>query len=299
MLLHVVVARESATGRIVDAEMKYRPEVLEKGTVQQLSRKWLPVKYHIESVITENPSLYFSSDEMRTIERLAQGKRPVPPEESREIIATNKTSVKWGKTLLLVCIRTFMAQVAMIAGEANPIVYDNEVYEVLKETYGKTGLLPEDKKTLFITGPILAVEDKFANDKVSGSIVPLLQEEPNCVVYYSRRRQPIHIRIGGNKAFYIETSHEPLAKHRYSWHIQDDEEQAQRFLEMIRFLISSDEVTVSKSPADFIFLTRTELTELKKAMGEETKQGLVGSWDECVKDDYLRIIEKYQIAASS
>ena len=298
MMVQTVVIKESETNVIVDAIKVEASAGLKRATIKKFSQIWAPMKYHIESIIAEDPNRHFSGREIRTINEITQGSKVEPHEFLYIINSSIEKTVKWAQQRTMKSIRDYLGFGALVTGEANTMIYNEDLYEAFMETYEKTGLLPDDKKTIFIAGPILVVEDKHINDKINGSIVPRLQKHPNCIVYCSNHRQEIHVRVGADIGVYIEEAHGALATKRRSWCFENDPNLAKKYRRMIQSLINNGEVKKSEKSDDFLFLTRSELEKLKRAVNREIKKGNIVSYDECTKDDFLEIIEKHNITGS-
>src|SRR5689334_10154812 len=116
-------------------------------------------------------------------------------------------------------LRQFIADgsgaLLIVAGEANPAVYDAELATVLRvraEAAKRTG----DPIPQVICGPAIGLDEKVLTP--ADTVLPALADEKLIQLYAAKRRQKLHFRISGEADVYTEEYHQagnPSDRHGY------------------------------------------------------------------------------------
>ena len=295
MSVLVAVVRQNENDEIVDALIAKQVDGRVENLSARLLEKWPPFTHDIEAILTDNLSNYFSTDEVLKIERFAQanasGRPLIEPSATRiRCDLSDPNSVEYMKGILTKCLRTHKGNVAIVTGEAHFKIYDQEICDIM--THYVSGSL---NQLLFVCGPVVVMDNKFRRNRIDGSIVPLLGKLENVDLRYSDVRQEVHFRLGGTDDLYVEDPHIAASQVRFGWLFENDIRIGLRFRNTVEHVIKSQDVRVSKNPADdFLLLTSSELSRLKNACQVELLKSKK-TYNDCTKHDLMRIIKKHNI----
>ncbi len=291
----IAVVRKIKSDVIVDALLAEGEDIKKKNLSAELLGKWPPFTHYIQTVVTANPHSYFSDTEITRIERFAQandeGVTCIKPAARRmQSSLAVPESIRTNKKLIKEWLKEYKGDVSIVTGEAHYMIFDQEIYQAIANAGSYS-----ESKAVFVAGPIVLVNDSFRDNKVEGSIVPLLGELRNLDLYYSNTRQGVHFRLGGNEHLYVEDPHAAAAGVRLGWFFHKNGEVGGRFRKVLENILRRQDIRKSEKPAaDFLFLTDTELDKLKEACQKELAKG-GKPYNECTKEDFVQIITKYHI----
>jgi hypothetical protein len=92
----------------------------------------------------------------------------------------------------------------VVAGEANPEVYDPELGQALRERVRRSG--PEELDLpKFVCGPAMGLNDRIPTK--DDAVLPNLAEEGLVELFISEHRQTFHFRVSGENHVYTEEYH--------------------------------------------------------------------------------------------
>jgi hypothetical protein len=105
----------------------------------------------------------------------------------------------------------------IVAGEANPAVYNRALGDALRER-AWSARRAGDPIPQVICGPAMGLDEEIKTP--SETLLPALAEEGAIQLYASRSRQPLHFRVSGQGSVYTEEYHEagnPADRHGYRY----------------------------------------------------------------------------------
>ena len=179
----ISVVRETATDMIVDALMLEGIKGYGQNPTIELSRKWPPFKYYIESVTTDNPFRYFNGEEVRTIDELTIAKvlglsTGIKVPAKRNICSIgDEISIQTRKEEIQLYFEKYGTDVSIVAGEAYYKIYDMDLYNAIQKSVTLNATPKSNIK--FIVGPLVVVADASRRNRVGDSIIPRLQSTEN------------------------------------------------------------------------------------------------------------------------
>lgn len=184
-------------------------------------------------------------------------------------------SEKMNDDFSIECVTRFSPDLFIKTGELNCRVYTRRFYDLLDSQIQRFARLyfPLDLpfRTQVVCGPIVMIREEFADDRMSGTILPLLFSNQQIDLYCSRRRLDDHFRLADG-GVYFEKDHSPNARIRYGGLAFYDDQILEKYRQKRDSVLADKSVYLARELAtDFILLTESELRILVESIEKKDR----------------------------
>ena len=152
----------------------------------------------------------------------------------------------------------------IVAGEANPAVYNHDLAECLRRramlALESHGFVPQ-----IVCGPAMGLSEEV--ETPADALLPGLAEEGMIKLFVARRRQRLHFRVSGDELVYTEAYHEagnPADRKGY-WYTSAPI--ARLFKRRFQTILDAG-AAIPATRGDFVYLSMDRIRELQAESGD-------------------------------